>query len=446
MHPESTARLPVLLVGAGAIGRMHAQRLRLHPQLCLAGVAEPAQAGRALAAEHGVPWAPQAEELLARLKPAAAIVATPNATHLAVGRACLDAGAALLMEKPVADTVEDALALVRLAQQRGVPLLVGHQRRHNPITRRARELVAAGALGRPLAAQVQATWLKPEAYFEAGPWRKRLGGGPVLINLIHDVDLLRHVLADEVVQVQAMASSAARGLEVEDTAAVLLRFAGGTLATLLTSDSTVAPWNWDPGVCAAENMARAETRCRASLGARPRRVAGATQAAGNDGWPYISPRPCGLPRFGRAGVVANARRATWHGCAWRLAIPAKAGQRGPCFLPRRLLTAGEAAHYPRQAVDALHFSGTEGSLTLPGLQLWRYPGARGWHEELQAERRAVHTLDPYMEQLSHLREVAEGRAAPLCSGLDGARTLQATQAVLQAAASGQAVALAPLNE
>lgn len=347
----ASARLPVAVIGLGAVGRMHAERLRRHPDVTLAGIAEPSPAGQALAAEWGVPWQAEAQALLDQVKPGAVIVATPNATHVDVGLCCVQRGLPLLMEKPVADTVDGGLRLVRAAAAAGVPMMVGHQRRHNPILRRAHRLVQEGAIGRPVAAQAMATWLKPDAYFQTA-WRRQPGGGPVLINLIHDVDLLRHLLGD-VVQVQAQTAGAVRGFDVEDTAAVLLRFAGGALATLLVSDCTPAPWNWD-------------------------------------------------------------------------------------------LAAGEAAHYPRQDVDSHHLCGTDGALTLPGLALWRYRGERGWHEELSCERSAVHSADPYALQLRHLRAVAEGRETPLCSGLDGLRTLQATLAVHTSAASGQPVDLAPL--
>jgi len=108
------------------------------------------------------------------------------------------------------------------------------------------------------------------------------------------------------------------------------------------------------------------------------------------------------------------------------------------------LAAGEAAHFPRQDIDSHTLMGTEGSLTLPRLSVWRYAGARGWHERLTHARSVPHTANPYDEQLRHLRAVAEGRETPLCSGLDGLRTLQATLAVLASARSGAPVAVEPL--
>jgi predicted dehydrogenase len=82
-------------------------------------------------------------------------------------------------------------------------------------------------------------------------------------------------------------------------------------------------------------------------------------------------------------------------------------------------------------------AGTEGALSLPDLALWHYNGERHWHHELQCEQSRVHEIDVYVQQLRHFRAVAERQAQPLCSALEAWRTLQATQALVQAAESGQ---------
>ncbi|SAK88968.1 Gfo/Idh/MocA family protein [Caballeronia ptereochthonis] len=237
----SKKRLAV--AGAGAIGRMHMERARLHPDCDVVAIADPPPLARAFARDNDARWFAGIDTMLDAVEPDGVIVATPNANHVEAGLACIGRGIAVLMEKPIADTVEDARKLVDAAKQADVPLMVGHHRRHNPILRRAREIMQSGRLGKPVSASALATFHKPDAYFEM-EWRRRRGGGPVLINLIHDIDMMRFLLG-EIVEVQALTSNAVRGFEVEDTAAVLLRFTSGALGTVSVSDCAASPWNWD---------------------------------------------------------------------------------------------------------------------------------------------------------------------------------------------------------
>jgi predicted dehydrogenase len=85
---------------------------------------------------------------------------------------------------------------------------------------------------------------KPDAYFDEAPWRRAPGGGPLLINMIHEIDDLRY-LCGEITAVQATASSAVRGYDVEDTVAITLVFQGGALGTFLLSDTAASAVSWE---------------------------------------------------------------------------------------------------------------------------------------------------------------------------------------------------------
>jgi predicted dehydrogenase len=236
----------IAVIGAGLIGRKHIEVLRAgDPDYTLAGVADPAQAAAAEGAALGYPVFADPEEMLDRLRPDGAVVAVPNQLHRAIGLACVARGIAVLVEKPVADTVTAALALVDAAASARVPVLVGHHRRHNPIMRKAAEIVRGGGVGQVVA--VNGMWLshKPKPYFDVA-WRREPGGGPILINAIHDIDCLR-MLCGDVETVQAASANAARGFAVEDTAAAVLRFRSGALGTLIVSDAVSAPWSWEWG-------------------------------------------------------------------------------------------------------------------------------------------------------------------------------------------------------
>lgn len=239
------SRLRIGVAGAGLIGRKHIEVLRAGggEDYELAGVADIAptavEAGQAL----GYDVYPSLEAMLAHARPDGVVIALPNQLHLEAGLACLAAGAAILVEKPVADTVEAALELAAAGEATGLATLTGHHRRHNPIMRRAAALIADGAIGRPVAAT--SIWMlhKQEGYHDLA-WRRAPGGGPVLINAIHEIDSLRMLLGD-VETVQAADSNAVRGFVVEDTAAAILRFKSGVLGTLILSDTVSSPWAWE---------------------------------------------------------------------------------------------------------------------------------------------------------------------------------------------------------
>ena len=236
-------RVRLAVAGAGLIGRRHAERVVEEPAARLAAIVDPSAVGRDLAARLDTTWFESLEKLLAEDRPDGIIVATPNQVHVSNGLLAVAAGVPVLMEKPIADDVASGRRLVEAAEQAGVPLLVGHHRRYNPMIRKAQEIVESGRLGRILAVHGHFWLAKPDDYFDVA-WRREKGGGPVLLNLIHDIDLFR-CLVGEIVSVQSQESNAVRGHAVEETAVILLRFAGGALGSVTVSDCIAAPWSWE---------------------------------------------------------------------------------------------------------------------------------------------------------------------------------------------------------
>lgn len=234
----------IAVVGGGLIGREHLARIAAEPRCRVAALVEPGSGGEALARQYGGACFHRLDELLAGPLPDAAIVATPNALHVPQALALVERGVPVLVEKPVADGLEAGEALLRAGRRAGMPVLVGHHRRHGAALQMARQCVAEGRLGRLVALSATTLLAKPAAYFDMAWRRRRPGGGPVEINAVHDIDSLR-VLGGDIVGVQARRSNAVRGHDVEDTAAVLLEFASGALGTLLLSDTVAAPHSWE---------------------------------------------------------------------------------------------------------------------------------------------------------------------------------------------------------
>jgi predicted dehydrogenase len=236
--------LRIAVAGAGAMGRRHVEVIARSKECRLSAVVDPAPAGGDVARAAGVPLFGSLDELFAAAKPDGVIIATPNRLHADHALACVAARVPALIEKPVADTIEAGKRLCAAGEEARVPLLAGHHRQHNPLMAKAVETVRSGALGRLVAVVGTAMFFKPASYFEEGPWRRQTGGGPILINLIHEIGNLR-ALCGEVDAVQAMASSAVRGFPVEDTVAINLGFAGGVLGTFLLSDTAAAAQSWE---------------------------------------------------------------------------------------------------------------------------------------------------------------------------------------------------------
>ena len=236
-------RLRIAVAGAGAIGRKHIALVASHSEAQLDAIVDPAPDARALAERLESRWFPSLEALFATRGPDGIILATPNHLHVEGALMALRHGTVPLVEKPVATSVDQALELARASASAGVPVLVGHHRRHNPVLRAARDCVRDGRLGRLTTVSGLTLFHKPDSYF-APSWRRSGEAGPILINLVHGIDDLRFVCG-EIVSVQAIASHAVRDLEAEDTAAILLRFENGALGTFLVSDATLAPWSWE---------------------------------------------------------------------------------------------------------------------------------------------------------------------------------------------------------
>ncbi|GAA4853375.1 Gfo/Idh/MocA family oxidoreductase [Luteimonas vadosa] len=240
MHPAK-----LVVVGPGLIGKQHIRLIGESSACQLVAIVAPDHSeNHATATARGVPIHHSLEACLAETDVDGVIVSSPNEFHAAQASLCVTQGIPVLVEKPITSSVEDGMALVARAREHGVPVLVGHHRAHSPLLSRARSVIEEGSLGRLVSVMGSAQFAKPRHYFEEGPWRTLPGGGPILINLIHEIGNLRS-LCGEISAVQAIVSSATRSFEVEDTVAINLLFANGCLGTFMLSDAAATAASWE---------------------------------------------------------------------------------------------------------------------------------------------------------------------------------------------------------
>ncbi|SAL60977.1 Gfo/Idh/MocA family protein [Caballeronia telluris] len=234
----------IAVAGAGYIGLAHIGVIQASPACTLSAIVDPSPGAASVAQKAGVPLYRSLDELFERDRPDGVVLATPNPLHVEHALTCIAAGVPMLLEKPVAPSVAEAETLVAEAERAGAKILIGHHRAHSPIMARAKQLIDEGRLGRLVAVMGSAVFFKPDSYFADAPWRSQPGGGPILLNLIHEVHNLR-MLCGDIVAVQAFASNATRGFAVEDTVAINLRFANGALGTFMLSDTAASARSWE---------------------------------------------------------------------------------------------------------------------------------------------------------------------------------------------------------
>ena len=247
--------LNLAVLGAGLIGKKHIATILARPDLArLAAVVDPMlQAG--FSSDWQAPVFTDVEAMFAALQPDAVIIASPNNRHLEQALLCCQRGVHFLVEKPVTSTWDEAVRLTAAVRQSNVRTLVGHHRRYLAQVQATKQVIEKGELGDLVAVSVVWSTRKPDDYFHVA-WRQAAGGGPILINAIHDIDMLRY-LCGEITAVRGIKSNRQRNFEVEDTAAALLEFANGCVGTLVCSDAGLSPWTIEQGT--GENPAFAFT-------------------------------------------------------------------------------------------------------------------------------------------------------------------------------------------
>ncbi len=234
-----TTPVPICVAGAGSIGMRHVEVAQSSDHVSLDAVIEPDAARRAALQQAGLPAFASLEDAPRHLK--AAIIASPTPSHASDARTALTRGMGVMVEKPLTATLGEARALQAEAERLDLPLFTGHHRRCHPFSLAAR--TALRDLGDLVGLQGFWSLRKHLSYYDVA-WRRKPGAGPLMSNLSHEIDLLRFFVG-EIREVSALTSSARRGFEIEDSAALALRFDSGALGSFLISDAGASPWAFE---------------------------------------------------------------------------------------------------------------------------------------------------------------------------------------------------------
>ena len=201
-----------------------------------AGVAEN------LGSTHGVPWTTDVAELLANPDVDAVYIAVPHYLHASLTIQALEAGKHVLVEKPIATTLEEADAMIAASQRTGRILSVGFDAQVNPESQHLRQLIADGAIGKVTGTRIVYRGDKPASYWQSGytgriqtDWRsskQKSGGGVMVMNTIHDLNTIRYITGLEVTRIAAEAGTFATPVEVEDFVSATYRYDNGAIGSL----------------------------------------------------------------------------------------------------------------------------------------------------------------------------------------------------------------------
>ncbi|MEW1957888.1 Gfo/Idh/MocA family oxidoreductase [Kineococcus sp. NPDC059986] len=243
--PQDPQRAPrtAVVVGTGAIAHSHVRALRALGDRVevVAAVDVDADRAAAFAAEWSVPrTAATLTEVLADGPVDLVHVCTPPAAHVDLSQEALAVGATVVVEKPVALSLAETDRLLAAERASTGSVAVVSQHRFGSGVQRLRSLVEDGSLGRPLVTTCLTQWYRADAYFQV-PWRGTFaleGGGTTMGHGIHQLDVLLAVLGPWE-EVSAMAAHGSRPTETEEVSVATVRFADGSLASVVNSAVSV---------------------------------------------------------------------------------------------------------------------------------------------------------------------------------------------------------------
>ena len=230
----------IALVGCGRISDRHLKVIDQIPELKLIGVCDvQAERADAAASTWQVPAFPEALAMVQTLKPDIVSILTDSGSHPQVGSLLAPHVPVLVVEKPMALTLEDADHLIETCEAHGTRLFVVKQNRFNPAVQQLRKAVDQGRFGKMVLGTVRVRWARHQSYYDQDPWRGtwKLDGGVFTNQASHHIDLLQWLLGP-VESVKSYISTRLVDIEAEDTGVAVLKFTSGALGVIEATTAT----------------------------------------------------------------------------------------------------------------------------------------------------------------------------------------------------------------
>ena len=221
-----------VVIGCGVVSVCHMDAIKNNTDAQLVAVGDIVEERAKEAAEkYGCAYYTDYKEMLEKEQPDCAHICLPHWLHSPVAVYCLERDVNVMLEKPIASSLEGGEAIVRAVKNSKADLAVCFQNRYNNVSVKLREILNEGKLGQLKGARAAVTWTKQKEYYLDSPWRGKWSteGGGVLINQsIHTLDLMQWYMG-EVESIKGHAFTDYHDyIEVEDTSSINLTFKNGT--------------------------------------------------------------------------------------------------------------------------------------------------------------------------------------------------------------------------
>lgn len=228
------------IIGCGKAGHMHAQSLVNIKETAFCAAHSRTQAkADTFAAQYKIKGYSDVAEMIQKEKIDVAVVCTPHPDHNVAVEA-IEAGAHVLIEKPLASTLADCDAIIDAGVKHNKKVGIVGQRRFYPSSMRMKKAIDDGKIGKPILGTITMLGWRDEAYYKSDPWRgtwEGEGGGILVNQAPHQLDMFQWFMGDEIVELYGVWSNLSHPyIEVDDTAMAIVKFKGGAVGNILVSN------------------------------------------------------------------------------------------------------------------------------------------------------------------------------------------------------------------